>query len=56
MRALVFSDIHNRIERVRFLRNKEENNYDVVIVAGDFGGEIAEEFYSILDSFKCPSS
>lgn len=55
MRALVFSDIHNKIERVRLLRDREENDYDAIIVSGDFGDDIAGEFFSVLDSFNCPS-
>lgn len=54
MRALVLSDIHNNIEHIRVLRKKENDVYDAIIVAGDIGNKIADEFYSILDSFGCP--
>ncbi len=54
MRVLVLSDIHNNIEHVRILRDHERNVYDVVIVAGDIGNRIADDFFSILDSFGCP--
>lgn len=55
MRVLVLSDIHDKIENVRVLREKEDNVYDTIIVAGDMGSKNAKEFYSILDSFECPS-
>lgn len=55
MRALVLSDIHHNIEHMRLLRKKERNVYDVVLVAGDIGIRIIDEFFSILDSFNCPS-
>lgn len=55
MRALILSDIHDNIEHLRLLREKENDVYEAIIVAGDIGNEIAEEFFSILDSFNCPS-
>lgn len=55
MKILVFSDIHNNIENVRILRKKEQNTYDLIIVAGDIGDEIMDEFLEILESFLCPS-
>lgn len=54
MRTLVLSDIHDNIEHIKLLREKERNVYDAVIVAGDIGNKIAEEFLSVLDSFDCP--
>ena len=55
MRLLIFSDIHNNLNAVRKLREKEDNVYDAVIVAGDIGSESADDFFQILDTFECPS-
>ena len=55
MRALVLSDIHNNIENIRRLRESERNDFDAILVAGDIGDETAQEFYSIMDSFECPT-
>jgi len=54
MRTLILSDIHDNIEYVKVLRKVENDVYDAIIVAGDIGNNIADEFYSILDSFGCP--
>lgn len=54
MRTLVLSDIHENIRNVKLIRKREANVYDAVICGGDIGSGIAEEFYSILDSFNCP--
>lgn len=54
MRTLVLSDIHENIVSVRRMREYEGDVYDAIIVAGDIGNEIAEEFYAVLDSFNCP--
>lgn len=54
MRTLVLSDIHENIVSVRRMRECESDVYDAIIVAGDIGNEIAEEFYAVLDSFNCP--
>lgn len=55
MKILVFSDIHNNIENVKILRTKEDNIYDLIIVAGDIGSEIMDDFLEIIESFLCPS-
>lgn len=55
MRVLVFSDIHNNLEHVRLLREREANDFDAVIVAGDIGDRILPEFVSLVDSFDCPA-
>jgi Icc-related predicted phosphoesterase len=55
MRLLVLSDIHDNIEHIQLLRAQVQNVYDAVIVAGDIGNSIVQEFYSILDSFECPA-
>jgi Icc-related predicted phosphoesterase len=55
MRALVLSDIHNKIEPIHLLRTKERNEFDMILVGGDIGCEIAKEFCQILDSFSCPT-
>lgn len=54
MRALVFSDIHNNFEHVERLREREANDYDAVIVAGDIGDRILPAFVALMDSFDCP--
>jgi predicted phosphodiesterase len=55
MHALVLSDIHNNIRNVRLVRKFERNEFDVILVAGDIGDEAAKEFYSIMDTFECPT-
>jgi predicted phosphodiesterase len=52
---LVLSDIHDNIGNVRLLRNQEDNNFDALIVAGDIGDTIAQEFFEVTDSFACPA-
>jgi len=54
IKFLAFSDIHNNISCVRALRSQESNEYDAVIVAGDIGNEIAEEFFRVVSTFQCP--
>ena len=54
MRLLAISDIHGNRSSVVQLRNKEQNRFDAVIVAGDIGAEKAEEIFDILDTFECP--
>lgn len=54
MRILTLSDIHNKIDRVKLLREREANVFDAIICAGDIGSDIAAEFYKIMDTFECP--
>jgi predicted phosphodiesterase len=57
MRALVVSDIHGRLEAIRWLRSAEPNRFDAVIVAGDllgFDKSRASEILETLASFDCP--
>lgn len=54
MRVLALSDIHENVDIVARLRQREANNYDLLIVAGDIGGRKAREICDILDTFSCP--
>lgn len=54
MRALVFSDIHNNLEHVELLREREANEFDALIVAGDIGDRILPDFVRLMDTFDCP--
>jgi hypothetical protein len=56
MRILAVSDIHGHVESVRQLRDREPNEFDVVVVAGDIDGlrDTADEVMAILRSFDCP--
>lgn len=54
-RFLVLSDIHDNIEHVRLLRDQEDNDFDALIVAGDIGDTITQEFFEVTDSFACPA-
>jgi len=55
MRALVFSDIHDNLANVEALRRQERNEYDFIIVAGDIGSRITNDFIKIVDTFACPA-
>lgn len=55
LRFLVLSDIHDNIGHVRLLRDQEDNDFDALIVAGDIGDTIAQEFFEVTDSFACPA-
>lgn len=55
MRFLVLSDIHDNIGHVRLLRDQEDNDFNALIVAGDIGDTIAQEFFEVTDSFACPA-
>lgn len=54
MRLLAFSDIHHNLGAVRKLRASVTNSFDAIVVAGDIGGESANEFFKIFSTFKCP--
>ncbi len=55
MKILAFSDIHNNISCVRKLCSETlSGDYDLIIVAGDIGHDIAEELFSLLTTFDCP--
>lgn len=54
MKLLAVSDIHGNVEAVHMLRERERNEFDAVIVAGDIGGKAATEIMNILASFACP--
>ena len=55
VRLLAVSDIHGNLGSVRDVRARERNNFDAIIVPGDIGDN-AEEIFSILSTFECPSS
>lgn len=54
MRILAISDIHNLVPAVQELRAREANDFDAVVVAGDFGSEGAQLIFDILSTFRCP--
>ena len=54
MKFIAISDIHGNVEAVRGLRDRERNEFEAVIVAGDIGGEAATSIMEILASFACP--
>jgi len=54
MRLLAISDIHNNVACVRKLRAQESNDFDVIAVAGDIGGDRATEIFKVLKTLKCP--
>ncbi|MCG7861118.1 MAG: metallophosphoesterase family protein [Candidatus Thiodiazotropha endolucinida] len=55
MRILAFSDIHDNLACVRKLcAHIQVSDYDLVIVAGDIGDEIINEFFSLMSIFSCP--
>lgn len=54
MRVLALSDIHAAVHLVERLRQRELNEYDLLIVAGDIGGRSARAICDILDTFECP--
>ncbi len=59
MRILAISDIHENVDAVRLLRKRENNRFDVIVVAGDIGDggmgvSSPQEILGILESFACP--
>jgi Icc-related predicted phosphoesterase len=54
MKILAFSDIHENISCVRKLREQEDDCYDVIVVAGDIGSDIADDFFTLVSTFECP--
>jgi predicted phosphodiesterase len=54
MKLLAVSDIHGNIDAVRRLRDRERNDFDAVVVAGDIGSTAAPEILGLLASFECP--
>ncbi|MBZ0260426.1 MAG: metallophosphatase family protein, partial [Hyphomicrobiales bacterium] len=54
MRLLAISDIHNLVPAVQELRAREANDFDAVLVAGDFGSFEAKPIFGILSTFNCP--
>lgn len=54
LKFLSLSDIHNNLQAINFLRNYETNSYDCIIVAGDIGNDIADDFFAVMDTFECP--
>lgn len=54
MRLLAISDIHNLVPAVQELRAREANDFDAVLVAGDFGSDAAQPIFDILSTFNCP--
>jgi len=53
MRILAVSDIHNNLSCVNKLRAAESNRFDVVVVAGDIGNEMAGSVLQALSTFQC---
>jgi predicted phosphodiesterase len=53
MRILAISDIHNNVPCVRKLRAQENNDFDVIAIAGDIGDRRAAEIFKVLKTFKC---
>jgi hypothetical protein len=54
IKILAFSDIHNNVKAVEKLRKREQNAFDIVIIAGDIGSEKAEEIFKIISDYNCP--
>lgn len=54
MRLLAVSDIHDNIDAVRRLRDRERNDFDAIAVAGDIGSKAAPTILGLLASFACP--
>jgi hypothetical protein len=54
MRLLALSDIHGQVDAVQRLRAQESNDFDAVVVAGDIGGDSADQVFGILATFGCP--
>ena len=54
MKLLAVSDIHGNVEAVKMLRERERNQFDAVVVAGDIGSKAATEIMAILATFACP--
>ena len=54
MRILAVSDIHNNVRVVRRLRAQEQNAFDLIVAAGDIGGDRTGEVLGILATFCCP--
>jgi predicted phosphodiesterase len=54
MRILAISDVHNNVACVRKLRSQEDNDFDVIALAGDIGSYRATEVFKVLKTFKCP--
>jgi len=54
MKLLAVSDIHENVEAVKMLRERERNQFDAVVVAGDIGSKAATEIMAILATFACP--
>lgn len=54
MKILAFSDIHDNLPCIRKLRAQETNSYDLIVVAGDIGDDIFNDFLGIVATFECP--
>jgi predicted phosphodiesterase len=54
MRILAISDIHNLVPAVQELRAREANDFDAVVLAGDFGSHATQPIFDILSTFGCP--
>ena len=48
MKLLALSDVHSNLIAVRKMRAQERNDFDAIVIAGDFGGDAAEGLFSIL--------
>ena len=51
---MAFSEIRNNLGSLRLLREREENIFDCVAIAGDFGNDAFWEIIEIAKSFDCP--
>jgi len=54
MRILAISDLHNNVACIQKLRAQEDNNFNVIALAGDIGSHRADEIFNVLKTFKCP--
>lgn len=54
MKILAISDMRNNVACVRKLRSQENNDFDVIAIAGDVGSYRATEIFDVFKSFRCP--
>src|SRR5829696_5207817 len=54
MRILAISDLHNNVACIQKLPAQEDNNFNVIALAGDIGSHRADEIFNVLKTFKCP--
>uniref|UniRef100_UPI001954EAA9 hypothetical protein n=1 Tax=Morganella morganii TaxID=582 RepID=UPI001954EAA9 len=54
LRLLALSDIHDDLQAVKRIREKEPNKFDAVVLAGDIGSRNTPGIFDVLSSFECP--